>query len=107
MYYNSDFDIRDFQLSQERQNMFNTITLGFSAKDEIKQEKLLEQELMDFTDAMEGRREEEGGRRGVGVLRVKKERKNWVYFTLHFFSHWSGKINSVPVGGRERPSLLR
>lgn len=41
MYYNSDFDIRDFQLSQERQSMFHTITLGFSAQDEIKQEKLL------------------------------------------------------------------
>lgn len=85
MYYNSDFDIRDFQLSLERQNMFNTITLGFSAKDEIKKEKLLEQELMDFTDVMEGQREEEKGRWVMGLLRNEKERKNWVYFTLHFF----------------------
>lgn len=34
--------------------MFNPIILGFSAKDEKKQEKLLEQELMNFTDGMEG-----------------------------------------------------
>lgn len=96
MYYNSDFDIRDVQLSPEWWSMFNTITLGFSAKDEIRHEKLLEQELMDFTDAM-ARRRERGGRDSGKYLKR-------IFHVIPFFFCLTGKIKSVCVGGSESGS---
>lgn len=58
--------------------MFKTITLGFI--DEIKQEKLLEQEWMGFPDAMEGWEE---GEEVVGYLESEKRKR------IQFISHYA------------------